>query len=911
MLKNKDCRMIGSIWNKWDLHLHSPLTHLNSQFNGLSMSDYVDSLASHELALVGITNYFYFAERELEAVREEVGRKRLNIAVLGNVEFRLTQQNKDGEWINLHAIFAEHISTDEINNTLSKLETSSTGAHGQRIYCCQTSLDENSISIDEVTVELKVLVEHLRQNFRFGIDYLIAVCPNGYGGFRPDVSGGRSNAVATEIERNGQIIFGRERDREFFLENITRYEGAKPKPVFCCSDAHGLDSDPDNGRYSIGENYTWVKAKPSFEGLRQTLYEPELRVQQTDDFIEMNFSKPRFTSIKLGGEIFQGQGIRFEQQSIPLNPNLVAIIGGRGTGKSLFMDSLHTLFHHSSPSDNARIVNVESLNVTIDQGDGSELVFDSIDNNYSYLHVSQGDVQTFSTSPSDLSNEIKRMLGIYDVEFDPVVTAAITDNIGKYRGFVQYWESTDNQGNRVNTPYYQNNVIEKNKGLMATITNLQNKQLIAQYQQNLTEINEKQALIGSIRELIGEAERNVKQINASIELINRKLNPDQQVPLVETSGTEDKLRANLGVFETEVEHFKTSNSDIVLQFQKQGITQDIASLLDKVSEYQLAIDTAQSKLSEIESKTQSYHEYVSSRSQLVQNYSEFLVEQEQGINKRFQALKEPRQHWNQEQNQLVASILQDITIIGTVIFDAERFYQGLEECLNRGKFRATQQQTTKQRLLDMFSVDSVDSFFSLVAGNKQVICEGELDKNGEPIKISIEELLWKNEYFNRGGRFEILNYLFSPESMSSYLYVNADFEYKGKTVDKLSVGQRGTFYVCLKLATDPFGSPFVFDQPEDDLDNEFIMQQLVPLFRIIKKYRQVIIVTHNANLVVNTDAEQIIVAHNEGEVISYVAGALEDGNVETENGIKSSICNILEGGSYAFEKRERKYGIQH
>ena len=89
--------MIGSIWNKWDLHLHSPLTHLNSQFNGISISDYVDLLASHELALVGITNYFYFSEGELEIVREEVARKGLNIAVLGNVEFRLTQQNKDGE----------------------------------------------------------------------------------------------------------------------------------------------------------------------------------------------------------------------------------------------------------------------------------------------------------------------------------------------------------------------------------------------------------------------------------------------------------------------------------------------------------------------------------------------------------------------------------------------------------------------------------------------------------------------------------------------------------------------------------------------------------------------------------------------------------------------------------------------
>ncbi|MBJ6934372.1 DNA repair protein, partial [Vibrio cholerae] len=120
-----------------------------------------------------------------------------------------------------------------------------------------------------------------------------------------------------------------------------------------------------------------------------------------------------------------------------------------------------------------------------------------------------------------------------------------------------------------------------------------------------------------------------------------------------------------------------------------------------------------------------------------------------------------------------------------------------------------------------------------------------------------EEFFWKPEYFNKGGRFELLSYLYTPSNIRKYLYVNADFQYKGKEVNKLSVGQRGTFYVCLKLATDPFGSPFVFDQPEDDLDNEFIMAQLVPLFRKIKKYRQVIIVTHNANLVVNTDAEQV------------------------------------------------------
>lgn len=70
------------------------------------------------------------------------------------------------------------------------------------------------------------------------------------------------------------------------------------------------------------------------------------------------------------------------------------------------------------------------------------------------------------------------------------------------------------------------------------------------------------------------------------------------------------------------------------------------------------------------------------------------------------------------------------------------------------------------------------------------------------------------------------------------------------------------------------------------------------------------IVTHNANLVVNTDAEQIIVAENQGENIRYKSGSVEDGSIKENKGIKADICNILEGGSAAFEKRERKYGIQ-
>ena len=577
-------------------------------------------------------------------------------------------------------------------------------------------------------------------------------------------------------------------------------------------------------------------------------------------------------------------------------------MGGRGTGKSLFLDAMHSRFNHQSEHLNARRVSGESLCVELDQGDGTVLKFDSSANTYSYLHVSQGDVQHFSQKPDDLSGEIKRMLGIHGVEFDSVTSSEISNNLSKYRTFVEYWEDVDSQNQRINTQQYQQSVIDNNTQLIGTLTNPQNKLLIEQYQKNSKSINEKNNFIDEARSTLALVNRHAIEINQKITLLNANACSTNQSPLIDESLIKDPVNKNIDICNKEIEALTESNSEIASQFRQQGINQDISSLLSKVTEYQKSIDQASSKLDEINQKTQDYQAFVKERSELALKYKEYICNQKESIDQAFQKLKIKQPAWNNEQNELVQEILSDIHINGSVVFNVHHFYSGIEECLNRGKFRNTSEKSTFDRLHETFCVRSIDDFFKLLSGEKIINCDG--------VPTSIEEFFWKPEFFNKGGRFELLNYLYSPSNIRRYLYANADFQYKGKTVSKLSVGQRGTFYVCLKLATDPFGSPFVFDQPEDDLDNEFIMSQLVPLFRKIKKYRQVIIVTHNANLVVNTDAEQIIIADNQGESIRYTSGSVEDGNVKENRGIRAEICNILEGGSYAFEKRERKYGIQ-
>jgi hypothetical protein len=884
------------MWNKWDLHLHSPYTNMASNFKGASLDDYAKKIKEQNLALIGVTNYFYFKDGELESIREALKLNHCDTTVLGNIELRINQPNKEGEWINIHIIFAEHIETKTINDLLSRFAVTNTTLGSKTVWCSEESLRASQLDVSQIVIDPYKVIEHLKSSLAFGRDFIVAMCPNGYGGFQPNRNEGRSVAIALEMDKISQIVFGRPRDRSFFLDS-TRYENAEAKPVFTCSDAHSLDT--------IGEKYAWVKANPNFQGLRQVVFEPKDRVQQDPDFVSNLFVKPYFSRISVKGRIFDESSIGFAEQTIPLNPNMVAVIGGRGAGKSLLLDALFSRLDNCQGSEKVRGVQVEDLSITLNQGgaNGEEILFDRLNSDsYKYLHVSQGNIHNFSKDPTSLSEEIKRMLGIRFVPYDAIASQELTQILGDYRAFVEYWNAKDADGAHVNKPKYQESVVERNTQLIATLTNLQNRALIERYQLNSTTINEKKSFTSRSAEILSEIMRSVEKLNTRVIEYNGYRDSEQKISPIIVDEIIRSINANNASADAHILELERDNAAIREEFSTQGINQDISSLLHKVTEYQYAIDQAKQKIVEIDNKTKEYHTYVARRGELAGKYNAYVESARLEVETAFGLLQQENPTWNEEQNQLVQNILQDINIIGRTIFNVQAFYSGLERCVNKGKFRASAEKSSAEKLISTFCVQTKEDFFRLLSGQKMMNVDG--------VMCSIEEFFWKEEFFNQGGRYELINYLFSPISIQDYLYVNADFTYKGKPVHKLSVGQRGTFYVCLKLATDPFGSPFIFDQPEDDLDNEFIVNQLVPLFNTIKKYRQVIIVTHNANLVVNSDAEQVIVASNDGDLISYSAGALEDGDVRAGTGVRSKVCSILEGGHTAFEKRERKYCMQ-
>jgi ABC-type cobalamin/Fe3+-siderophores transport system ATPase subunit len=154
---------------------------------------------------------------------------------------------------------------------------------------------------------------------------------------------------------------------------------------------------------------------------------------------------------------------------------------------------------------------------------------------------------------------------------------------------------------------------------------------------------------------------------------------------------------------------------------------------------------------------------------------------------------------------------------------------------------------------------------------------------------------------------QFAHWLFSTDHIS----VRYEIAYDGVDIRKLSPGTRGIVLLLLYLALDDADDrPLVIDQPEENLDPKSVFDELVSLFITAKAKRQVIMVTHNANLVINTDADQIIIAdagpHPAAGLppIAYVAGGLEDVN------IRKAVCDILEGGEEAFRERARRLRVR-
>jgi energy-coupling factor transporter ATP-binding protein EcfA2 len=265
---------------------------------------------------------------------------------------------------------------------------------------------------------------------------------------------------------------------------------------------------------------------------------------------------------------------------------------------------------------------------------------------------------------------------------------------------------------------------------------------------------------------------------------------------------------------------------------------------------------------------------------------------------------------NSQRIELYANMLQKMLSI-KLFFQKilDEFEKGKDEILSNLKFSAFIDLRGKAQYIQQLA-DKLDN---------RTHSQDELERLLANVFVSIDTLFGKTEEQILGDFIEVAKEIESKTkelrlkpSVASSDYLNTIFKrffdlgveirFNHKSIDSLSMGERAIVLLKILLSLDD--RPLLIDQPEEHLDNRFIFNELVPAFRSAKRRRQILIATHNANLVVNTDAEQIIVAESDAGLIKYSCGSIEDSS------IRDKITQLLEGGELAFKKREEKYGYK-
>lgn len=182
------------------------------------------------------------------------------------------------------------------------------------------------------------------------------------------------------------------------------------------------------------------------------------------------------------------------------------------------------------------------------------------------------------------------------------------------------------------------------------------------------------------------------------------------------------------------------------------------------------------------------------------------------------------------------------------------------------------------------------------------------ESDNKSFYLSLLNLLYgnssvKNHKDNRPDSFKKKTNSQLSSLLSWYEEPNDFLEYKdGSNSKNNSPGYNSEKYLQVIL-NNPSSNLILIDQPEDNLGNKFISDQLVDLIRELKFKKQLFLVTHNPAIVVYGDAESIIFAENQNNKISYSQVKLENESSQR------NICGVLDGGEYIFDNRARKYNI--
>lgn len=951
----------GSQWRKFDFHIHTPASVLNNQF-GNNWDNYVSTLfkkaIEKNIFAIGITDYLsidgykkirneyldnqeklitLFSEDEIEKIKD--------ILVFPNIEFRLKKYIGESA-INFHIFFSDKVSIQNIEeNFLYELNfeySASPGGSGETRRLTKTNLEDLGqrlqneherfrsdpsvlfTGINNAKVDDAKIIEVLNsKDSIFKNKYFFAIPSD------EDLSSISWNTQGHNdrkllIQKSHFLMSGNPNTVKWGLgefnntqeEYISEFKSLKP--TLWGSDAHDFDKlfEPDL------ERYTWIKSENTFEGIRQVLFEPS----RVKIFNTVPNSKNAYQVMKEIKFIDSSNSIFNNEFVIGLNPDLNSIIGGKSSGKSLL------LFHIAkSTMEKVKFDAMASLDTF--------QTYDDLTNIDLEIHWEDGFISKLS------GLEDKRPL-VYIPQMYLNFMAEKRDRNQDFKETIEdILKSNDGYSEFLQTKLLAILNIEKEidnniKTFFSQKSKLQNFKI------ELSQLGDKNAILLNIEQIktdlevlknnSGFSEEEVKQYTALNEE-NKSIDKRRSDLYLEKSLLSE-LHEKTTKLNTRIEEFiKEEYSDLKFKFNSEyfvniietkigqiihGITisnssyletypfnpteldSEIENINSKIIANNSILEPLNKKISNLEVLKKKEEELKSEETKiaLIKQKEEEIVKQQQLININIVTQKyiELLNIYKtiKEKNDEYKNISSSIELFSEVTFNIENFERDFSNFI------------TKNR-----NLEGIFDGYGFIANNF-VFNESEHISN---INYICNKLLEDGSLsFNQSKRIEEI----FPALFKNYFDISYDLIQDGDRLGHMSPGKKGIILFQLFLHMSSSKNPILIDQPEDNLDNRTVYQELNDFIKEKKIERQIIIVSHNSNLVVSTDSENVIVAHQNASSshrakFEYINGPLEntfidnipDKHILEKQGIREHVCEILEGGVEAFKKREEKYNI--
>lgn len=978
----------GSEWRKWDLHVHTPAT-LCSDYGG-NIDDiwkkYFEELerlsTEKNIKVLGINDYLFLEGYEkVLKYKKEGGLKNVEL-LLPVVEIRLKEfvGNKDLGRINYHIIFAddsllkvEQISAQFLSSLIGKGNLDGQNPSGYTwggVITRETLIDLGNHIIENTPIEKRtntspidvgfnnlnfelsditnLLGEGEKPNTFLKDKYFKAIGKAEWGDFRWE----QSPLEKKSIINSTHFVFSASPTVEMALAGKqSLIEQGVNSRLLHCSDSHSFAKDTNNTKSKeLGHCFTWIKAQPTFEGLKQIIYEPNERVRIQKEMPESE----KLENLIIENVKFTSSNNKFNPQPIYFNKNLNVIIGGKSSGKSILLFEIARTLYANTKDEVLRFKDVEDNNNTKDLYNLSESdsTYDFSIELYSKSSQSKNDRENQSSilpsikyiPQNHLSNlvdksrkngtTLKKLIRDLILE-DPEYNL-------KYDDFVGQAKKNDEQRSQDIDFYFslKSDLQKKEKELLtkgdskALNEGIQfNKQKIEQLNKDF--LPEELSRYNELTEKLSQLKIKENQIYSDFEKIDNfqtelkrylsEFSNKKKILLesIQTESIKNEYNVKLefiddalnNIIEISKQFSKNENNQFIEtsifsnEFSKikteKEVTENYLKPFNEKLENQKQVTALQKSISEDEAKIaiieQFKKEIETTKSAILSHKEKIFNDFDQNFQLYEKIVKDLQSRISKVENET-----DKIEILPSIKYNFPKFRRLADDIFDgRG-----------------FNNQGFEYMYQYWDKNpKSALIDVEFKEIENSLR-SIFDKIEKKQLLPKGGNSEkdAIRKIFTD-----FFFDHWDVKSQGDDIHKMSTGKASFVLLKLMIKLSNENGPILIDQPEDNLDNRSVSKELVDFLKDKKRERQIILVTHNPNIVVNADAENIIVANQKGQndiestcdfKFDYINGALEDTFSKNSNtdllksmGIREHIAEIVEGGKEAFKKREEKYGF--